>query len=65
MGAQKTGPLLGHITTREMLQEIVARLEVARVIGEGSAYDAGVEEACIGALDNMRKLVLDYRTADS
>jgi len=63
MGEDK--PLLGLATTRELLQEIKTRGEMA-IYNPGGGYPEE-QDMCIGAanlLDQLPGSVLDYRTVD-
>ncbi len=56
---------LGLATTRELIQEVNARLHVSKVIGEGTVFDLEVEVFLKRALREMRPATLDYRTVYS
>ena len=57
-------PRLGLATTKELLEELMARGEVSATIGE---YPEEMGDMSIGAaylIDTLPKSMLDYRTVD-
>lgn len=54
-------PLLGLATTRQLLEEVATRMEIT----QNSTNGREIARLCRGAIENLAKSILDYRTVDN